>query len=101
MEPYPLLREPIVIGPVIARNRLMMTTHGPRLPQARYLRYLEDRARNGVGLAGFNLGPLGVMQFPFGPGKALYGNFPVKPSLAGCSGTSAARRPPLPRLGSR
>jgi 2,4-dienoyl-CoA reductase-like NADH-dependent reductase (Old Yellow Enzyme family) len=48
----------------------MMTTHGPRLPQARYLRYLEARARGGIGLAGFNLGPLGVMQFPFGPGRA-------------------------------
>jgi 2,4-dienoyl-CoA reductase-like NADH-dependent reductase (Old Yellow Enzyme family) len=71
MEPYPLLRAPVAIGPLTARNRLMMTTHGPRLPQARYLRYLDERARNGVGLAGFNLGPLGVMQFPFGPGKAF------------------------------
>jgi len=71
MEPYPLLRAPIAVGPVTAPNRLMMTTHGPRLPQARYLRYLDERARNGVGLAGFNLGPLGVMQFPFGPGKAF------------------------------
>ena len=71
MDPYPLLRAPIAIGSSTARNRLMMTTHGPRLPQARYLRYLEERARNGVGLAGFNLGPLGVMQFPFGPGRAF------------------------------
>jgi len=78
MNSYPQLQTPIAIGALTARNRLMMTTHGPRLPQARYLRYLEARARNGVGLAGFNLGPLGVMQFPFGPGRAFapYGNDP-------------------------
>lgn len=68
MGTFQRLREPIAIGPVTAKNRLMMTTHGPRLSQARYLRYLEERARGGIGLAGFNLGPLGVMQFPFGPG---------------------------------
>jgi 2,4-dienoyl-CoA reductase-like NADH-dependent reductase (Old Yellow Enzyme family) len=71
MDRYPMLRAPIAIGGRVARNRLMMTTHGPRLPQARYLRYLEERARGGIGLAGFNLGPLGVMQFPFGPGRAF------------------------------
>ena len=68
MSSYPRLRAPIAIGGVTARNRMMMTTHGPRLSQARYLRYLEDRAKGGIGMAGFNLGPLGVMQFPFGPG---------------------------------
>ncbi len=54
----------------MARNRIMLATHGPRLGQARYLRYLEERARGGIGLAGLNLGPLGVMQFPLGPGAA-------------------------------
>ncbi|MDB5395353.1 MAG: FAD-dependent oxidoreductase [Rhodospirillales bacterium] len=48
----------------------MFTTHGPRLSPSRYLRYLEERAKGGVGLMGFNLGPLGLMQFPFGPGRA-------------------------------
>ncbi|GAO53563.1 FAD-dependent oxidoreductase [Novosphingobium sp. MD-1] len=67
---YPHVRQPITIGSMAARNRVMMATHGPRLPQPRYLRYLEERARGGIGLAGFNLGPLGLMQFPFGPGRA-------------------------------
>lgn len=56
-----------------ARNRVMMATHGPRLSQPRYLRYLEERARGGIGLAGFNIGPLGLMQFPFGPGRGTTG----------------------------
>ena len=34
----------------------------------RYLRYIEERAKGGVGLMGFNLGPLGLMQMPLGPG---------------------------------
>ncbi|OCC24417.1 hypothetical protein MB02_07505 [Croceicoccus estronivorus] len=67
---YANVREPITIGSITARNRIMMATHGPRLPQQRYLRYLEERAKGGIGLAGFNLGPLGLMQFPFGPGRA-------------------------------
>jgi 2,4-dienoyl-CoA reductase-like NADH-dependent reductase (Old Yellow Enzyme family)/thioredoxin reductase len=68
MDAYAHLRQPIAIGPITARNRIMMTTHGPRLSQARYVRYLEERAKGGIGLAGFNLGPMGIMQFPLGPG---------------------------------
>lgn len=66
--PYPNLDREISIRNLVARNRVMMSTHGPRLSQPRYIRYLEERARGGIGLAGFNLGPLGLMQFPFGPG---------------------------------
>ena len=69
MENYTHLRQSIAIGPLTARNRIMMTTHGPRLSQARYVRYLEDRAKGGIGMAGFNLGPMGIMQFPLGPGR--------------------------------
>jgi 2,4-dienoyl-CoA reductase-like NADH-dependent reductase (Old Yellow Enzyme family) len=69
MEPFPYLRQPIALGNLTIPNRIMFTTHGPRLSQPRYLRYLEERARGGVGLMGFNLGPLGLMQFPFGPGR--------------------------------
>lgn len=72
---YPHLDRPIDIGGKTARNRIMMSTHGPRLPQPRYVRYLEERAAGGIGIAGFNLGPLGVMQFPFGPGV------PAQPSM--------------------
>jgi 2,4-dienoyl-CoA reductase-like NADH-dependent reductase (Old Yellow Enzyme family) len=69
VEPFPHLRQPIALGSLTIPNRIMCTTHGPRLSQPRYLRYLEERARGGVGLMGFNLGPLGLMQFPFGPGQ--------------------------------
>jgi 2,4-dienoyl-CoA reductase-like NADH-dependent reductase (Old Yellow Enzyme family) len=69
VEPFPHLRQPIALGNLTIPNRIMFTTHGPRLSQPRYLRYLEERARGGVGLMGFNLGPLGLMQFPFGPGR--------------------------------
>jgi 2,4-dienoyl-CoA reductase-like NADH-dependent reductase (Old Yellow Enzyme family) len=44
------LFDPIAIGGVEVRNRTVMTTHGPRLGQARYERYLEERSRGGVGL---------------------------------------------------
>src|SRR5579863_2701165 len=76
LESFPHLQQPIELGGLSIRNRLMMPTHGPRLPQGRYLRYLEERARGGVGLIGFNLGPLGIMQFPLGPGRfhAGHGN---------------------------
>ncbi|HTJ65518.1 MAG TPA: NADH:flavin oxidoreductase, partial [Alphaproteobacteria bacterium] len=70
MEPFPHLRQPIALGPLTIPNRIMMTTHGPRLSQPRYLRYIAERARGGVGLMGFNLGPLGLMQLPLGPGRA-------------------------------
>ncbi len=70
MEPFPHLRQPMRLGRLTIPNRIMFTTHGPRLSQSRYLRYIAERAQGGVGLMGFNLGPLGLMQFPFGPGKA-------------------------------
>jgi 2,4-dienoyl-CoA reductase-like NADH-dependent reductase (Old Yellow Enzyme family) len=74
MEPFPHLRQPIALGHLTIPNRIMFTTHGPRLSQSRYLRYLEERAKGGVGLMGFNLGPLGLMQFPFGPGRPTLAN---------------------------
>jgi len=74
MNPFPHLSQPIALGNLTIPNRIMFTTHGPRLSQPRYLRYLEERARGGVGLMGFNLGPLGLMQFPFGPGRPSAAN---------------------------
>ena len=64
--PTTQLFEPIDIGGVTLRNRLMMAVHGPRLSQARYLRYLDERSRD-VGLVGLHAFH-GVMNFPFGPG---------------------------------
>jgi 2,4-dienoyl-CoA reductase-like NADH-dependent reductase (Old Yellow Enzyme family)/NAD(P)-dependent dehydrogenase (short-subunit alcohol dehydrogenase family) len=70
MPHFPHLQQPIRLGPLTIPNRIMLTTHGPRLSQPRYLRYIEERAKGGVGLMGFNLGPLGLMQMPLGPGRA-------------------------------
>ncbi len=66
---FPHLQQPIQLGALTIPNRIMLTTHGPRLSQPRYLRYIEERAKGGVGLMGFNLGPLGLMQMPLGPGR--------------------------------
>ena len=71
---YPHLFEPIELGLLRLRNRLMMTTHGPRLSQARYLRYLEERARGGVALVGVNAG-LGIFGYPSGTGRVMPGNW--------------------------
>ena len=59
--------EPIDIGGLRLRNRLMMTTHGPRLPQSRYLPYLDARSRD-VALVGLHAG-YGMGAFPPGPGR--------------------------------
>jgi 2,4-dienoyl-CoA reductase-like NADH-dependent reductase (Old Yellow Enzyme family)/thioredoxin reductase len=67
--PETKLFEPIDIGGVTLRNRVMMAVHGPRLSQARYLRYLDERSRD-VGLVGLHAFH-GVMNFPFGPGPFL------------------------------
>jgi 2,4-dienoyl-CoA reductase-like NADH-dependent reductase (Old Yellow Enzyme family)/thioredoxin reductase len=61
-----VLFEPIAIGTLELRNRLMMTVHGPRLSHTRYLRYLDERSRD-VALVGLHaIG--GVHNFPFGAG---------------------------------
>ncbi len=60
------LFEPIRLGELDLRNRIMMTVHGPRLSADRYLRYLDERTRD-VGLVGVHaIG--GVFNFPFEPG---------------------------------
>jgi 2,4-dienoyl-CoA reductase-like NADH-dependent reductase (Old Yellow Enzyme family)/thioredoxin reductase len=63
------LLEPIEIGGVTLRNRVMMAVHGPRLSQARYLRYLDERSRD-IGLVGLHAFH-GVMNFPFAAGPFL------------------------------
>ena len=63
------LFEPIDIGGVTLRNRIMMAVHGPRLSQARYLRYLDERSRD-IGLVGLHAFH-GVMNFPFAPGPFI------------------------------
>jgi 2,4-dienoyl-CoA reductase-like NADH-dependent reductase (Old Yellow Enzyme family) len=66
-----LLFEPIRVGGLELRNRLMMTVHGPRLSAARYRRYLDERSRD-VALVGVHaIG--GVYDFPFSPGGFVPG----------------------------
>lgn len=43
---------PIRIGNLQVRNRLMLTTHNPKMNEERYLAYLEERVAGGVGLVG-------------------------------------------------
>src|ERR1039458_3996796 len=61
------LFEPIMIGNVTVRNRIVNTTHGTGLGEARDLRYLQERARGGAGLIGL-AGGQGVGIFGVGPG---------------------------------
>src|SRR3954469_24678431 len=68
MSTFDHLRQPIEMGPFELRNRVMMTVHGPRLPQRRYLRYLEERVRGGVALVGLSAA-VGLYDLPLGPGR--------------------------------
>ncbi|MBV8085967.1 MAG: FAD-dependent oxidoreductase [Chloroflexi bacterium] len=68
-----VLFRPIDLGGLRVKNRLMMTTHGPRLSRERYQRYLAERTYgDSVGLVGVSAGA-GVHNFPFGPGRFVLG----------------------------
>ena len=43
------LFEPLTIGNFTVRNRIVNTTHGSQLGEARDLRYIQERAQGGVG----------------------------------------------------
>jgi len=59
------LFEPLQIGNFWVRNRLVNTTHGSALPEARDLRYLQARARGGVALMGLGASA-GVFSYTIG-----------------------------------
>jgi 2,4-dienoyl-CoA reductase-like NADH-dependent reductase (Old Yellow Enzyme family)/thioredoxin reductase len=61
------LFEPIRLGSLDLRNRIMMTVHGPRLSADRYLRYLDQRSRDAALVGVHAIG--GVFNFPFEPGR--------------------------------
>lgn len=61
------LFEPLTIGNFTVRNRIVNTTHGTALGEERELRYLQERARGGVGLMGLH-GIQGVSTYAIGPG---------------------------------
>jgi 2,4-dienoyl-CoA reductase-like NADH-dependent reductase (Old Yellow Enzyme family)/thioredoxin reductase len=60
------LFEPLAIGNFSIRNRIVNTTHGTQLGEARDLRYLQERARGGAGLIGLH-GSHGVASYAVGP----------------------------------
>ena len=64
---FPRLFEPLTIGDFTVRNRIVNTTHGTALGEARDLAYLQTRARGGVGLMGLH-GSHGVYEYAVGPG---------------------------------
>src|ERR1700691_4414934 len=61
------LFEPLDIGDFIVRNRIVVTTHGTGLGEARDLRYLQERARGGAGLLGIH-SSAGVYGYAIGTG---------------------------------
>ena len=64
---FPRLFSPLQIGNFTVRNRLVNTTHGTALGEARDLRYLQERARGGVGFMGLH-GSDGIFGYAVGPG---------------------------------
>jgi 2,4-dienoyl-CoA reductase-like NADH-dependent reductase (Old Yellow Enzyme family)/thioredoxin reductase len=61
------LLEPLRIGNLEVRNRILNATHGTGLPEARDLRYLQERARGGAALLGVHASH-GVYSYSVGPG---------------------------------
>ncbi|MER6150074.1 FAD-dependent oxidoreductase [Streptomyces hirsutus] len=49
---YSRLLSPVTVGSFTIPNRIMLTTHNPKLSEERYLKYLETRVAGGVGLVG-------------------------------------------------
>ena len=62
------LFEPLVIGNFTVRNRIVNTTHGSGLGDARDLRYLQERARGGAGLLGVHTS-VGIYNYAIGAGR--------------------------------
>lgn len=70
MTMFPHLFSPLNIGGLKLPNRLVLTAHGTRLSGQRYLRYLEERARGGVGLIGVFAG-MGLYVYPTAAGRVV------------------------------
>ena len=56
--PYPALFEPLGIGHLRLKNRIMSTSHAPAyaedgMPKERYRRYHEEKAKGGLALSMF------------------------------------------------
>jgi 2,4-dienoyl-CoA reductase-like NADH-dependent reductase (Old Yellow Enzyme family)/thioredoxin reductase len=64
---YRRLFEPLRIGDFEVRNRILNATHGTGLPEARDVRYLQERARGGAAFLGVHASH-GVYSYAIGPG---------------------------------
>src|SRR5258708_2651514 len=74
--PLTRLFEPIDLGRIPRRTRIMLTTRGGAIPSGRYVRYLEARAAGGVGLVAVSGAQAGVAHISSVAGRFL-------PSYAG------------------
>jgi 2,4-dienoyl-CoA reductase-like NADH-dependent reductase (Old Yellow Enzyme family)/thioredoxin reductase len=75
MTTFERLFQPIDVGGLEVKNRIVFPAHGPRIAGQRYLRYLEERLKNGVGfvvVGGIEVQGCGVARVgaPFAPGEA-------------------------------
>ncbi len=61
------LFEPLQIGNFWVRNRIVNTTHGSAMGEARDLRYIQERARGGAALMGLGAST-GIFSYSIGPG---------------------------------
>lgn len=66
-EAFSHLLSPLDLGPFTVPNRLMLTTHNPKMSEARYLAYLEARMVGGVGLVGIPILHEAVSSLSFVP----------------------------------
>lgn len=64
---YRRLFEPLRIGNFTVRNRIVNTTHGTGLGDARDVRYLQERARGGAAFLGVHSSQ-GIYSYSIGPG---------------------------------
>ncbi|HZP27357.1 MAG TPA: FAD-dependent oxidoreductase, partial [Acidimicrobiia bacterium] len=67
MTAFRRLFEPLTIGDLTVRNRIVNTAHGTGLGGARDLRYLQERARGGAGLLGVHTS-VGIYDYTVGSG---------------------------------
>jgi len=96
------LVSPTDIGTLHVRNRVMLTTHNPKMSEDRYLAYLEERVAGGVGLVGIPIlhenvsSALDILADGLDPGERLL-------VVGGLNDHIAPPRPPSswPTRGSR
>ena len=94
--PYPALFEPLTIGHLRLKNRIMSTSHAPAyaedgMPKERYRRYHEEKARGGLALSMFGGSSTVSIDSPPPFGQIDIGDDRVVPWLQSFSDTVAKR----------